>query len=209
MKEYKLNAKVLITAIAILSIIAIGIFLNISQKYNLEDFFTLLKNYGSVTMPLLIIWWYFENFGWRSNFWKWTVKETHFPPDLRGRWEGTLDRIGENRPHKFVIEIKQTMTKLKVYTYSSRGISESIIDTIASDNMEDDFTLCYLWEGKAGVLPGQTSESGKFKGFTILELIIHNEEKKLVGEYFTDRTPIQTMGKIEVFWKQQERLKQF
>ena len=101
------------------------------------------------------------------------------------------------------------MTKLKVYTYSSRGISESIIDTIASDNMEDDFTLCYLWEGKAGRLPEQTFESGIFKGFTILKLSIYNEEKKLVGEYFTDRTPTQTMGTIEVLWKQQELLKHF
>lgn len=209
MKEYKLNIKVFIIAIAIFSIIVIGIFLNITQKYNLEEFFALLWNYGFVTIPLSIIWFYFEKIGWRSNFWKWAVKKIHFPPDLRGRWEGTLDRIGENKPHKFVIEIKQTMTKLKVYTYSSRGISESLVDIIASDKMEDDFTLCYLWEGKAGVLPGQTIESGNFKGFTILKLIIHNEEKKLVGEYFTDRKPTQTMGKIEVFWKQQELLKQF
>ncbi|WP_455076357.1 Cap15 family cyclic dinucleotide receptor domain-containing protein [Prevotella koreensis] len=209
MKEYKLNLKVLVISIAIFSIIAIGIFLIINKGYSLEDVFSLLLHYGAVTVPLSFILYYFKKLGWRSNFWKWAAKIIHFPPDLRGRWEGKLDRIGENNPHDFVIEIKQTMTELKVCTYSESGMSESLIDTIASDNMEDDFTLCYLWEGHGGLLPGQTVENGKFKGFTMLKLIIHNQEKKLVGEYFTNRKPTQTKGKIDVTWKQQELLKQF
>jgi hypothetical protein len=209
MKEYKLNLTVFFSVIAIFSMTVIGILLMITHKYNWTELITLVWNYGYVTIPLSIIWLYFEKKGWQNNFWKWTFKIMHFPPDLRGRWEGTIDRVGENCPHKFVIEIKQTMTKLQVYTYSSRGISESLIDTVASDKMEDDFTLCYLWEGETGVLPKQTVESGKFKGFTILKFIVHNQEKKLVGEYFTDRKPKQTMGKIEVTWMQKELFKQF
>ena len=209
MKEYKLNIKFFILAIAVFSIMVIGIVLKVTHKYNWEELVALLWNYGFVTIPLSMVWLYFEKIGWRSSFWKWAIRNIQFPPDLRGRWEGTLDRVGENNPHKFVIEIKQTMTKLKVCTYSSRGMSESLIDTIASDKMEDDFTLCYLWEGKAGVLSEQTVESGGFKGFTMLKFIVNNQEKKLVGEYFTDRKPRQTMGKIEVSWKQQELLKQF
>ena len=177
MKEYKLNLKVLVISIAIFSIIAIGIFLIINKGYSLEDVFSLLLHYGAVTVPLSFILYYFKKLGWRSNFWKWAAKIIHFPPDLRGRWEGKLDRIGENNPHDFVIEIKQTMTELKVCTYSESGMSESLIDTI--------------------------------KGFTMLKLIIHNQEKKLVGEYFTNRKPTQTKGKIDVTWKQQELLKQF
>ena len=115
MKEYKLNLTVFFSVIAIFSMTVIGILLMITHKYNWTELITLLWNYGFVTIPLSIIWLYFEKIGWRSNFWKWSFKIMHFSPDLRGRWEGTIDRVGENSPHKFVIEIKQTMTKLQFF----------------------------------------------------------------------------------------------
>ena len=209
MKEFKLNLTFFLSAIALFSITVIGIVLIISNKYNWVDLINLLWNYGFVTIPLSLIWLYFEKVGWRSKFWAWFGKIMHFPPDIRGRWEGTIDRVGENNPHSFVIEIKQTMTKIQVYTYSSRGKSESIIDAVASDKMEDDFTLCYLWEGETGLLPDQSIDSGKFKGYTMLNYIKNTDEKKLKGTYFTDRKPKQTMGNIEVFWKQKDLKKQF
>ena len=209
MKDYKLNLTFFLSAIALFSITVIGIVLKITGEYNWIELISLLWNYGYVTIPLSLIWLYFEKIGWRSSFWNWFGKIMHFPPDLRGRWEGKIDRIGENQPHEFVIEIKQTMTKIQVYTYSKRGKSESIIDAICSDKMEDDFTLCYLWEGETGLLPKQSYESGKFKGYTMLKFMKLNNEKKLIGDYFTNRKPMQTMGSIEVTWKQLELSKQF
>lgn len=209
MKEYKLSFTFFLSAIAIFSIAVIGVVLLISQKYQFQDFLSLLWNYGFVTIPLSIVWVYFEKVGWRSRYWNWLNKPLHFPPDLRGRWEGTIDRIGEESPHGFIIEIKQTMTKIQVYTYSSRGQSESIIDSIASDKMEDDFTLCFLWEGQTGNLPSQQIESGRFKGYTMLKLIENGQSRKLKGEYFTNRRPYQTMGIIEVTWIGDDLFKQF
>lgn len=153
-----------------------------------------------MTIPLSLIWVYFENIGWRSKYFKCIRKFLNFPPDLRGRWEGVLDRINENDPHKFVIEIKQTMTKIQVNTYSRSGGSVSIIDSVCTDKMEDDFILCYLWEGETKRLRAHSGESGKFSGYTMLKFINTKEEKKLKGDYFTNRKPEQTMGIIEVFW---------
>lgn len=210
MKDYKLNLTFFLSAIAIISIFVIGISLLIGKEnYSVSDFTNLILNYGIVTIPLTLIWLFFEKIGWRCKYFKWLRKSLNFPPDLRGRWEGTLDRIDENNPHKFVIEIKQTMTKIQINAYSRRGMSESIVDAICTDKMEDDFTLCYLWEGEAGKLSEQINESGKFKGYTILKFINTKEGKKLNGDYFTNRKPLQTIGKIDVDWHGFDLLKTY
>lgn len=209
MKEHKLDLKVFLTSIALFTIAVVGIVLKCTKEYKWFDILNLVWNYSYVTIPLFLIWVYFEKVGWRHKYWKWVGKIFHFPPDLRGRWIGEIDRIRENTPHKFVVEIKQTMTQLQVYTYSSRGHSESILDAITSDKMDDDFTLCFLWEGEHGMLKDQTADSGKFKGYTLLKLITKGESKKLKGEYFTSRKPKQTMGTLTVTWSGYELLQQF
>ena len=201
MKDYRLNLTFFLTTIALFSISIVGITLLISKEnYCFSDFLYLLLNYSFVTIPLSLIWLYFEKIGWRNRCWKWIGRFLNFPPDLRGRWEGTLDRANENNPHKFVIEIKQTMTKIQVNTYSNYGSSSSIIDSICTDKMEDDFILCYLWEGETKPLSTQVGESGIFRGYTILTFIGTNDDKRLKGDYFTNRKPLQTMGVIDVSW---------
>jgi hypothetical protein len=177
MKEYKINLKLLLTVIALFSVSVVGIILIISEKYNCSDFINLIWNYGFVTIPLSLIWLYFEKCGWRHKLWKWSKKFMRFPPDIRGRWEGCLKRAGEDEI-KFVIEIKQTMSNIQVNTFSENGHSESILDAIASDKMEDDFSLAYLWQGESGKLPIQEGDSGTFNGYTILRLITNENEKK-------------------------------
>ena len=210
MKDYKLNFPIFISLIAIFSIIIVGIILVITNTCNFKECVDLLLNYSFVTIPLSLIWLYFQKMGWRSNCWKWLAPILHFPPDIRGRWEGTLDRGDERGPHSFVIEIKQTMAEIKVYSYSSRGVSESIIDSISCDKMENDFRLCFLWVSeKAGNLPKQKIGGGGFHGYTILKLIDNNNKKRLVGDYFTNRKPTQTMGYIDVNWKCSTLKKEF
>ncbi|HEY5125485.1 MAG TPA: hypothetical protein VIK14_17290 [Ignavibacteria bacterium] len=200
MKEYKLNFKLFLTIIALFSIIVVGIVLMITKNYNLVDYLILIRDYGYVTIPLTFIWFYFVKWGWRCWFWKWTASFIKFPPDIRGRWEGNLVRYGEKETHKLVFEIKQTLSKLQVYSYSATGHSESILDSIASDKMEDDFYLTFLWQGEAGIKPGNEKDSRIFNGYTILKLIERDNEKILSGNYFTNRKPNQTMGTIEVKW---------
>lgn len=201
MKEYKLNIPLFITIIGVLSALISVSILVFTGSLKTKEVGQLALNYSFITVPLAVIWYLFENFGWNSVWFKFLRKFLNIPPDISGRWEGTLDRIDENNPHGFVIEIKQTMTKLQVYTFSKNGKSESIIDNIVTDKMKDDFQLTYLWEGHAGKLSGIDYSGGKFKGYTALNLIENEEERKLVGEYFTDRAPSQTKGHISVVWK--------
>lgn len=199
MKEYKLNFKLFLTAIALFSLFVVSILLIISEKFNVSEAIKLVWDFGYVTIPLSLIWFYFERLGWRCWFWKWTSSFIKFPPDIRGRWEGSLERFGESEKHSFAIEVKQTLSKLQVYTYSATGHSESILDAIASDKMEDDdFYLTFLWQGEAGTAEG--NDSRIFNGYTILKLIERDNERILSGNYFTNRKPSQTMGCIEVKW---------
>ncbi|PIE45353.1 MAG: hypothetical protein CSA45_03150 [Gammaproteobacteria bacterium] len=209
MKEYNLNLPLFITIIGILSALISVVVLMITGSLGYREVGQLAFNYSFITVPLAIIWYLFENYGWKSSWFVFLRKFLNIPPDISGRWEGTLDRVEENNPHGFVIEIKQTMTKLQVYTFSQNGKSESIIDNIVTDKMEDDFQLTYLWEGNAGKLTGINYKGGKFKGYTILALIENEKERKLVGEYFTDREPSQTKGYINVIWKSDKLKKEF
>jgi hypothetical protein len=198
MKEYKLNFKLFLTIIALFSIIIVGVVLIVTEKYNCGDVVNLVWNYGFVNIPLTFIWFYFEKWGWRCWFWKWTASFIKFPPDIRGRWEGALVRYGEKETHKIVFEIKQTLSKLQVYAYSETGHSDSILDSIASDKMEDDFYLTFLWQGEDCLLPENEKDSRIFNGYTIVKLIERDNERILSGNYFTNRKPTQTMGSIEV-----------
>lgn len=209
MKEYKLNIPLFITIIGIISAIISVTILLMMNTINLKDVGQLALNYSFITVPLALIWFLFEQYGWKSKTFKFLMKFLNIPPNISGRWEGTINRIDENNPHGFVIEIKQTMTKLQVYTYSKNGKSESIIDDIVTDKMKDNFQLTYLWEGNAGKLTGLDYKGGKFKGYTILELIENGKERKLKGEYFTDRAPKQTKGEIVVNWVGEKLKKEY
>lgn len=209
MKEYKINLKTLFSLIAVLTLILNGIFSLFKGTLEFNDFLELLLNYSLITFPIALIWLFFDIYGWRNKYCKkiGLGKLLSFPPDLRGRWVGALNRDGESGSHNFVMEIKQSMTKIHVSTYSSRGESESVVDVIMTDKMGDDFFLCFLWEGKTGKLPLQLENSGKFEGYTILRFI--EGERKMKGDYFTNRKPKQTMGYIEVKWEGYNLLKQF
>lgn len=204
MKEYKLNFKLFLSVIALFSIIILGAVLCISGKFNLAEVKNLVWDYAYVTLPLSGIWLYFEKWGWKSKLWKWTRGFLKIPPDLSGRWEGTLKRIDQTEKHKFVLEVKQTLTKLLVNTYSSLGHSESILDAIASDKMGSDFYLTYLWMGEVSKNKNGIVDKRTFYGYTMLKLINSNNEKRLSGSYFTNRVPVQTMGDIEVKWTTNE-----
>jgi len=145
-----------------------------------------------------LIWLYINNFGWRQKFFRVGGWLTPIP-DLRGRWIGELDRKDTVGAHRFVIEIQQTLANIQVHTFSSRGQSSSFTAQIISDPQEKHFQLVYTWIGKGGTLQGEQHEIGFFYGTTILDFV-ESPTKLLKGEYYTNRAPVQTKGKIEVVW---------
>jgi hypothetical protein len=209
MKAHYNKVKHLIPGIALITIIVIGISLYFQGKMDMEGFKELLENSAPVFV-LTILYFYFEYLGWRHSIWKKVHLNTiiKFPPDLRGRWEGTLFRNKDQTAYEYAIEIEQSMTEILVKTYSpDRYISTSILDEIATDYQhESNFQLCYLWEGTGQKLHDQTGHNGRFYGYTILRLIEAKRVKKLEGEYFTGR---ETSGKLELKWKQYDLKREF
>lgn len=209
MKAHYAKVKYLIPGIATITILVMGINLWIQGKMNFDGFKKFIESSAPV-FTLTVLYLYFEYFGWRHRFWKKIYLHTilKFPPDLRGRWEGTLYRHKDNVTHDYVIEIEQTMTEILVNTYSPTGnMSTSILDEIATDHQhESNFQLCYLWEGTGSNMPYQFNDSGRFYGYTMIRLVEAEGVKKLEGKYFTGR---ETSGILKLSWKQLKFKKEF
>jgi hypothetical protein len=212
MKNYNFNLHLFLIVAAQISLILTGLSLLVLGKVNFESFKDLLLHYELILLPLTLLYFYFENLGWRQKYWKWSRRFLKFPPDIRGRWEGDLTRSSPDKyESKFVIEIEQTMTNLQIYSYTaSNSESSSILDDIACDiKHENNYQLCFLWEGNATNLPNQTEESGKFIGYTILKIRETKEVRELEGNYFTDRKPEQTQGKLRLTWVSHDLKRKF
>lgn len=205
-----MNMKSLLIVIAFIILVINGLIFWFRGIFNSDELLKFVWNYSLVTVPLILLWFYFDRCGWRTKFGRFVAGAIHFPPDMRGRWVGELYRKGEDDPHPFVVEVSQTMTQVHVYTFSRRSSSESLISTVSCDRMERYYKLCYLWEGESGKMENQQDHIGKFQGFTMLTLIDHPSGKCLKGTYFTNRQqPHQTMGTIELKWEGLELHHQF
>ncbi len=95
-----------------------------------------------------------------------------------------------------MIEVNQTLTTLKVHSYSTIGHSISILCEIASDTHEENFTLCYLWEGQTHTDIKDMHQGERFQGYTLLNMLEHEKPKILKGSYFNNRKHTQTRGGI-------------
>jgi len=211
MKDYRIKVNVIIIIMAFLGcilLISLLLFMKLLEPNELDEF---ILNYGLISFPLGVFWWFFDSTLWKKVKIKWMKKYLRIPPNLSGRWEGLIDRYGENNPHKFVLEIKQNLTSLQIFTYSQNGKSKSIVDDIVvTDKMNERFRLCYLWSGTGGPLKYQTKKSSEeFQGYTILDLITNDNSKKLKGYYFTNRLPNQTKGEIEVDYISNKLMNEF
>ena len=167
---------------------------------------SIFTRFGIVSGSISLFWVYLNNVGWAHypfRLFGWLVDR----PDLRGRWEGQLDREGENNPHAFVLEINQTLTRIQCHAFSENNKSSSITADIISDLSNKNFQLALLWLGTGS--KRDNIDSGLFHGFTILDFKDSKKEKKLDGFYFTNRSPNQTKGIVKVKWISKETKNSF
>lgn len=188
----RLKLKELFGALVVLALAPVALLLALGQS-PVQAF----SNVGLIlTLVVYPSWVFFERIGWRQPLFRLGgYLSAH--PDLRGRWEGTLDRFGEEKPHRFVIEIRQTYTSIRVDTYSSRGHSHSLTANLLADSDMQVFQLAYTWVANAGKLEDEEFPPGMFYGTTILDLL-GPDRKTLRGHYFTNRMPEQTRGTIDL-----------
>ena len=209
MKSHKLNLKVIIVAVGVLSLFIFSFVLVIFKIANYESLGETLLHYGFIIAPVSILWVLMDHYFWHLRLFQSTRKSLNIPPDIRGRWEGTLQNADGSEPQKFVIEVKQTLTHLKVHSFSPIAHSASILAEIASSEHEDRFTLCFLWQGEVHSSIVDMHQTEKFYGYTMLDLHEHESPKVLKGSYFTNRKAAQTRGGIQLTWVSKEIKKRF
>lgn len=200
MKSYKLNIKVLIAAVSIFSLLVFAVILVIFDIAKTETVGHILLEYGYIIAPAGIFWILLDKYLWRTKLLQSMRRPLNIPPDIRGRWEGTLENADGSAPQKFAIEVTQTLTSLCVHSYSSIGRSDSILTEIASSHNEDKFILCYLWQGLMNTSIKDINHREHFDGYTMLHLEEHELPKTFTGSYFTNRKPAQTHGGIQLKW---------
>ena len=200
MKSYKLNIKALIAAVGIFSLLIFSLVLVVFHIVKMETATDIILEYGYIIAPTGLLWILSDNYLWHTKVFQSMRKTLNIPPDIRGRWEGTLENSDGSDVQKFVIEVKQTLTTLNVHSYSSIGHSESILSEFAASHTEDNFTLCYLWHGKMNTSIKDIHQSEQFYGYTMLHLHEHESPKILNGSYFTNRIATQTRGGIQLDW---------
>jgi len=164
---------------------------------------------GSITTAssgMYIIWMALD-----KHIWKWgrSPKGLMDTPKLYGRWEGKIFYKNEHEGsdgHPFVLEIAQTFTKVSCKTFSTHTESRGDI-ALTLREATPNFRLIYYWNGEvsAGKQQANVPPCGIFDGTTILDYSIQNDVPHLSGKYYTNRTPNQTMGSIDVSLKSRKR----
>ncbi len=200
MKAYKLEIKTIVFAVAILSIVIFSAALFMLHMVETEKLGELLMHYGFLIAPITFLWVWLEKSLWHYKFLQAMRKTFNIAPDIRGRWEGIVHSSISVEPHKFVVEVIQSLTTLRVHAYSTIGTSKSILVDIAADDHENQFTLCFYWQGEMPTEVQNKKLIQRFNGYTLLTLNDYDKPKTFKGTYFTDVQPEQTHGTIELSW---------
>lgn len=209
MKPYKLNLKSVIGIVGLLSLVIFSVVLVLLGEGELGHIGETLLHYGYIIAPVSILWVSLDTYLWHTKFFQGIRKSLNIPPDLRGRWEGTLENADGSQPQKFVIEVKQTLTSIRVHSFSSIANSTSILTEIAADSHEEHFMIGYLWQGEIGATSKEMHQGEVFQGYTMLNLDEQESPRTLQGSYFTNRKSAQTRGSIKLQWASHKMLHKF
>ncbi len=209
MKPYKLNLKSVIGIVGLLSLAIFSLVLVLLGEAELGHIGETLLHWGYIIAPVSILWVSLDTYLWHTKLFQSIRKSLNIPPDLRGRWEGVLENADGSQPQKFVIEVKQTLTSIRVHSYSAIANSTSILTEIASDSHEEHFMIGYLWQGEISTSMKDMHQGEVFHGYTMLNLHEHETPKVLKGSYFTNRKSAQSRGGIQLHWVSKKMIRKF
>jgi len=149
---------------------------------------------GSISSIVAAFWYYFNRWGWKNRYFRMFGWLCDYP-DLNGRWEGTVNRLGENDPHLFVMEIYQTFFEIHVSTFTKNSEGSSIVANLMTDKLRSNFKLIMTWKCRTRRLGGDGKE--EFTGTSIIKLSESGGTRYLDDEYYTRRNP-QTQGELHL-----------
>jgi len=157
------------------------------QKYDLSDFFDLLKLVPFVVSADLLAYFIFRTWIWRWNILQgWLVPF----PDLNGTWQGWLQTTWKDDhgnipgPIPVILTIKQSFTQISCSMRTAEMVSHSFLEGFCIDRENQIRRLCYSYTSKpkTTLRDRSTPHDG-----TILLDIIGKPVSKLEGEYWTER----------------------
>lgn len=150
------------------------------------------------------------------NSYLWNIKPfcwLYSVPDFSGRYEGTLS-------YKYrddnCAEVSSSMTHIKVITQNGSDIvinswTRKKDGSISSPSTSIEASIVKIKDGTFSLIYNYLNEgNGELEfsphyGTEVLKLITTKSNKKhLIGRYYTERLPYQTMGKIDLEYKSKD-----
>jgi hypothetical protein len=161
MNQFKLTAKFYILYSLVFSVLASKIASWLQELLSSLKDGNILKYFaemGIVEVPtavmlLLVLFWLIDKWLWRI---KGLSKLLSIPPDINGRYNGDLvssydkDKNIE-KTYKIILEIKQSLTNIKINLYTKNSCSYSIVSSIGKNN-QDNWELSYLYQSKTNTV---------------------------------------------------------
>jgi hypothetical protein len=204
MKPYRFNAKSIISAITITSIVIFSSVLLIKKITTTLTLFSILIHWSLFTLLLTMVWILLNKYIWRTRWVQQFRPLLGIIPDVNGRYVGYIHRLGES-PKPFVIEIFQTLTNIVIYSYSGHSKTKSHIAEIATDEAGQKFHICFFWEGSYTQAGRNKIHENAFLGYTILEIFDTELPKRIRGEFFSNKEK-HGLGHIDLVWESYELL---
>lgn len=203
MKTFSLTIKFYILFSLILSVPAYWLASNLKNlvdSFSSTNFFHYLSSVGIFEAPtavglLLAMFWVFNELIWKF----YPIRKLFNIPNINGRYEGELTSTHtedneQNGTYKIAIEIKQSLTSIKVFLYTERSCSHSLIASLGW-NSNNNYELMYTYQNRTSAMK-KNDDMRDHKGATFLE--IFDDGKKIIGTYFNNPRERGRYGTIEV-----------
>ncbi len=197
-----LNMKVFISVLLGVSVIVwlvVLMFSNVELKFSWEA----IKKLPSVVTIDLLLWAIFVKYLWKLTIFQgWLVRV----PILEGSWHGLLQFTWKESTQKeipIVLVIRQTLLGIYCAMYSEEMNSRSSVSEFLIDKEAGIKKLVYSYTSSPNV--NVRERSPVHRGTASLDYIT-NPERKLVGEYWTNR---KTTGQLELSFYSSKLLESF
>jgi hypothetical protein len=164
-----------------------------------------LINNGVLQLPttlilLLLFFYIFNNWLWKIP----PLTKLFGIPLISGRYLGKLESsYAENNMHNIVIEIKQTLTRIKICLFAEKSRSVSLICSLFKNELGA-WSLYYIYKNKTRAM-GNDVDMNDHEGVAVID--IHG--KKLNGYYFNDPRNRKRSGVFNVELASKKLLKDY
>jgi len=143
----------------------------------------------------------YDRWLWKLPIFSWLMNIPNIAGSYIGRIEYKFN--GEERVKNCKMEIRQSSTRIDVETSfvgdkkdEPSTASSSLEASIVNDERKGKFKLVFFYENQGSCVTGDTLN--QHYGTNVLDIKINNKQIELEGYYFTNRKPIQTMGRMKV-----------